>query len=280
MLLNPSPNSFRWWYTNQSAPATSPGTSVTPGASNAEGSATVLATGSNLANDVYGVLLIIQGGNTSAQSKNHLLDLGWDPAGGTSYTWVVNNLTCGGSGPGDRPYVVFLPLKIPAGSRVACRIQGNNATAGTVTVVAHFFGRPTNPETVWAGDYSETIGTITNSRGPLVTPGSSAGEGSWTSLGTTSQRLRHWTVGVQLDDSTTNTQCVYVDLAWGNGTNFEIIMENVPLWLPGTAEIQSMGIPWPNSYCDVPAGATIYCRLSTTLATPDSNYAVTAVGIG
>src|SRR5262245_10261809 len=107
------------------APASPPGASVTPGASNAEGSWVQLASAANIANDVYALALMVGNGATSGQSKPHLLDIGEDPAGGTSYTALLSNLACGGTeltsvlGGGIQFY---FPLFIKAGSSVAARI--------------------------------------------------------------------------------------------------------------------------------------------------------------
>lgn len=281
-MLAARPNVFRWWYATTSAPTGTPGVSVTPGASNAEGSATVLATSSNITEDCYGVWLYISGGNTSAQVKNHLLDIGVDPAGGTSYEWLVQNLGVGSSAsPSAGGRELFVPLFIPAGSQVAVRIQGNNATAGTVRVWAIFYGRPTRPEMVWAGTYSENLGTIATSCGPAVTPGTSGAEGSWVNIGTTTRRL-HWLyAGLQMNDSSTTAQMILMDVAINAGGTRQVIIEHWPLFLPGTAEvIQDPGISGRPILVDIPPGSNLDVRLSTSIATADGAYNVNLVGLG
>lgn len=284
-MLVASPNHFRWWYANQAVPVgATPGLSVTPGASDTEGADAVLATEAEITQDVYGILLSITDGSTSNQAKNHLLDLGWDPAGGTSYTYKVNNIVCGGSAVGGAARagrVLWLPVRIPAGSEVAVRIQGSNATAGTVRVCAVFFGRPTHPEMCWAGSYSETIGAITGSNGPTFTPGSSAAEGAWTSLGTTTRRLRYLLPSVQVNDASANAQMLLIDLAYDDGSGTKVIViEHLPLFNPGTVEQWGAEVWWPNAYCDIPPGAELFIRGSTSLATPDAAYNATVIGIG
>lgn len=285
-MLKPDPSRFQWQYSNATAPNSNPGTSVTPGASNAEGSATVIATGSNIAEDVYGVLLVVSQGSTATAIKNHLLDIGFDPAGGTSYDWIVENLGVGSSGgvSAGQARALWLPIFIPAGSQVAVRIQGNNATAGTVNVWATFFGRPSHPEQVWAATYSENIGTITTSAGPDLgtNVGQSAAEGTWVSIGTCSQRLRYLLPCVQMNDSSTNAQMIFLDVAVGTTGSNTSILQNLPVGLPGTSEI--MGSPLhavaPLLYCDIPAGSEICVRASTTLATRDNALNVNLVGLG
>lgn len=273
-----APNHFAWTY-QASMSGFTPGVSVTPGASNAEGAWTNIATSANIANDVYGIWLWIMAGNTSGQAKNHLLDLGVDQAGGTSYTAVISNLVCGQSSSAqDGGRAFYFPLFIKAGSSVAVRIQGSNATAGTVRVAAKFFGKPTHPENIRAGSFSETIGTITNSNGVSFTPGNTGTEGSWVSLGTTVKNLWWWQVGVQIDNAATSNLTYHIDLAYGDGTNKHMLLENHRLMCTGTAERIS-NLEDFNCYGEVPAGSTIYIR-GTCSGTSDTGFNGVAVGIG
>jgi hypothetical protein len=279
MIAGPIPNRFGWKYTNNNNPGTSPGTAVTPGATNAEGSWTAIASSANIANDVYGILLWVCGGATTANAKNHLLDIGVDPAGGTSYTERIANIVCGQSAAavaGGRYF--YFPLAIKAGSSVAARIQGSNGTAGTVRVVATFFGKPSKPELVRSGQYAETVGSITNSNGVSFTPGNSNAEGTWVSLGTTAKDLWWWQLCVQIDNGTTTSLGYHIDLAYGDGSNKHMIIENLWLGLAGTAEATASPLPFEGA-CFVPAGSTIYVR-GTCSGTAATGFNAVAVGIG
>lgn len=275
-------NSFLWHFSNYTTPSATPGTSVTPGASNAEGSWTQVATGANVAYDVCLLYIAIGGGNSTGAQKNHLLDIGVDPAGGTSYSAIISNIVCGQSQAVTTGWDEFVfPIQIKSGSSVAVRVQGSNATAGTVRVVADFFGRPTNPEMVPCGSFSETIGTISSSKGTSITPGNAA-EGSWTSLGTTAKDLWDWQIGVQVDNATITAQYTSVDLAYGDATNKEIILEDVAFGFYGTAEIKAStlrGRSMIQRTRYVPAGSTIYARARCSTA-PATGYNITAIGIG
>ena len=274
-------NRFNFVYSNYDAPSTTPGTSVTPGATNAEGSATVIATGSNISQDCYGVYLWINAGNTSAAQKNHLLDIGIDAAGGTSYTYVVNNIQCGQSAAALNGGIhIWLPLFIKAGSQVAVRIQGSNGTAGTVRVAAKFFGQPSHPHLVRAGVYSETIGTVSGSAGTSFTPGNSGAEGTWVSLGTTTRALWYVIPTINISNATTTSLAYHIDLAWGDGTNKVPIVTNMIMVLPGTAEqTTTLLLPPGDGYCDIPASATLYVR-GTCSGTAVTGFTCLAVGIG
>jgi hypothetical protein len=281
-VFTADPNQFLFRYTNAAAPATSPGTSVTPGATNAEGSATVIATGANIASDCYWLLLAIHGGNTTATSKMHLIDIGVDPAGGTSYQWLVQNLQCGSSSAFQAGAIwIPVPLFIKTGGQVAVRIQGLSGTAGTVIVLAKFLGKPTRPELCQHLTKSETLGTIASSCGTAVTPGTSAAEGAWTSIGTTGFQWRFAIPTLQMNDTSTAAATVFMDVAYGDASNKVMIAENLPVCLPGTAEVAQSNLLAliAEGWCDIPSGATIYVRLSTSIATAETcNVLVTGLG--
>lgn len=276
MALLKQLNSWAWNYTNAGAGSTTPGTSVTPGATNAEGSYTSIATGSNIAFDSHLLRLWVTGGSTAANAKEHLLDIGFDPAGGTSYSALLSNIICGNSAAavaGGRWYE--FPLYIPAGSQVAARIQGSNGTAGTVRVAAWFYGRARRPEMARSGSYSETIGTITNSSGPSFTPGN-ATDGSWSSIGTTTKELWAFQLCPSINNGTMSAHATNVDLAYGDGTNFEMIVEDLNMQMTTSEAITTQLV---TGYKAVPAGSTLYVRGNNSAA-PVSGYNAVAVGIG
>ncbi len=253
--------------------------SVTPGASNAEGSWTQVASAANVLHDVYWIEVVISGGTTSGAAKNHLLDIGIDNAGGSSYTAVINNIVCGQSGATSEGGVRYLfPFFIKAGSTIAARIQGSNGTAGTVAVQVKLRGRPANPQAMLVGQYAETVGTITNSNGVSLTPGTAA-FGSYVSLGVTVKPLWWWQVCAQFNSSTTATKQYYFELSWGDASNKRVILPWSRGYISGTAEnylhpLDAFG------YHYVPAGSTIYIRGGTVANATDSGCNAVAVGIG
>jgi hypothetical protein len=282
-LFNTGLSTYNFSYDNWGAnPATTYGTSVIPGASNAEGSWTQIASSANISEDVYWLYFQVHSGATAAGIKMHLLDIGVDPAGGASYTAVVSNFIVGCSpavtGAGNREYCI--PFFIKSGSSVAVRIQGSNATAGTVRVAARFWGKPSRPEVVPVGAYTETIGTITSSAGVTVTPGNAA-DGAYVSLGTTVKPLWWWQLGHQINNGTITAEYTYLELAWGDVTNKKTFFKVMHVGTTG----ETCGLALQTSllecaaYCEVPAGSTIYARARCSDA-PDTGYNVVALGVG
>lgn len=280
MLAMMGPATMVLVYDGYGAPSTTaPGVSVVPGATNAEGAWTSIATGSNIAFDCYWLLLWISGANTTANDKSQILDVGVDSAGGTNYQALLSNICCGDSGFSlDGGYFYYFPLLIKAGSQVAVRVQGSNGTAGTVRVAPQFWGRASNPCEIKVGRYSETIGSITNSGGQSFTPGTSGAEGTWQSLGTTTKSLWWWQLCPQISNGTITALQYAIDLAYGDANNKHFIVRRAQMFVTGTVEKVNFVHP-PNCYCDVPAGSTIYVRGSCS-GSPVTGLNATAVGIG
>jgi hypothetical protein len=215
-------------------------------------------------------------GNSSGAQRDYIIDIGVDPAGGTSYVAKINNILAHqASNAADGGRWFYFPIFIPAGATVGARAQGNGAN--TIRVHVRAYGRPSHPHLVRTGQYSETVG-VSGNGGTSVTPGNSAAEGSWTSIGTTTRPTWYWQLCAGFSGTATTSQMYYVDLAYGDGSGKVMIIENMPLFHPGTAERTGNPLVM-DGYCDVPAGATLYVRASAS-GTSDANFNALAVGIG
>ena len=264
-------------------PSATPGTSIVPGATNAEGSWTQVASSGNINFNVYGFYIQVHSGATSAAAKNHVLDIGIDTAGGTSYSAIISDLVVGDSpaltAAGNREF--FFPFYIPSGSSVAARVQGSSGTAGTIYVCIKFFGGLGSPEGIKVGSFSETIGTVNStSRAVSFTPGNAA-DGSWTSLGTTTKNLWWWQLGYQIDNATITAEYTYIDVAYGDASNKHIMFRE----MHGGTTTETAGLALQTcltpfgGYCPVPGGTTIYIRGRCNNA-PDTGYNGNVIGIG
>ena len=284
MLYVPKPNYFGFRFDNwDTNPGTTAGSTVTAGGSANTESATplVLASGANLDEDAVALQLFVCA-TSGTGSRQVLMDIGVDPAGGTDYKWVINNLVTGGApavtGTGSG-HKFLLPFYFKAGSAVACRIQCSQASI-TQDVMASFFGRPSYPEVVHVGQFSETLGTVTNSLGQSFTPGNAA-DGNWADLGATSRELWWWQLGYQVDNATITAEYVYVELAWGNAVTKHRIMRHMEGGTTSETNADVLGgnLSMYNAFCPVPAGANIYVRGRCNNA-PDTGYNALALGIG
>lgn len=284
MLARPRASATFWSYDNWGAnPSNSIGTSITPGASNALGSWTQLASAASISQEVVAMDVQIHASSASGLAKNQLLDIGIDPAGGTSYTAIISNFQMGAapalSAAGCREH--YFPIRIPAGASVAARIRGSNATAGTARIAVRFYGRPSNGPALPSGSYSETLGAVTaTSKGTDFTPGNAA-DGSWVDLGATSRDMWWWQIGYGIDNTTITAEYTYIEIAYGDASNKDSIFKV----MHGGTTAETCGLAaqtqliWHAAYCPVKAGDHIYIRGRCNNA-PDTGYHATVLGIG
>jgi len=240
-----------------SRPAASYGTAVTP-AVGSKGSWTQIF--SALANDTYGLLICINNNRTSASSRNSVLDVGIGAA--SSEILLIADIISGNANPytlGGLWY--YFPVAIPAGTRVAVRAQGTVTTSFRVYIQA--MQKPMNPSVLKKASYTETIG-MTAPQGTAITAGTGS-EGAWTLLGTTTRRLWFWQVGLQVSSADTAHQnaVVHVDLAEGDGTNFNFLLRDV-VFVTASSEGATLTPLTLASEVPVDPGTSIYARSQTS----------------
>lgn len=281
-LFVPYGQDFQWYYSNALATrpsVTSMGTSVTPGTAPTFGAWTQVATTANIANDVYGVAVCINNAATSATTRNILLDLGVDNAGGTNYLVKIPYLQGGNAttyGLGSSGIWYYFPLYINRGSSVAVRAMSNNTTAFNCLV--YFYGQPRRPDAIRAGSYVDAYGFNTsNAQGTAVTPGTT-NEGTWTQLGTTTSSYWWWQCGFNVNDTTMSANILHADLAVGNASFKKILFEN-QIWQTTAAEQTSCNINTANAYNNSATGDIVYGRLQCS-GTADTGNAMIAYGLG
>lgn len=262
-------------------PASMNGTLVTASATaNTKGSWVELLGSAALTADVYWVHVRLHTSFASTVSRMGLLDIGVDLAGGTSYTVRVADIIAGGlsdfSVTGGGAHFAF-PMYIPAGASIAARWQCSVGSA-TVRVDMTVYSMPGRPEATLRATSSQTLGTITNSLGTSVTPGTGA-DGSWVSLGTLSNPAWWFQVRVQIDNAAVGSRFEYLDLAYGDSTNKIIIARDEY----ATRTSETIGHYGQDSttqaFSPVPSGAEIYVRLRDA-TTPDSGWNVLAYAFG
>jgi hypothetical protein len=292
MLLGTG-NRFSWWASNQTAPPAAgalAGTTVTSNASlNVVGTTVTIM--SALAEDAYGVLIQFNGNVTSGSNRSALCNIFVDPAGGTSWTTLIPTLmadkagflSSGTAGVINGGVWYWFPLFIKAGSTLGANHQ-NAQPSQSLGIWVTVFGKPSNPASVRTGSYVRAFGADTaNSRGTVVVKGVSAAEGaSWTQIGSnTADSLWWWQFGLGCADSTLSQPCIFFDVAAGDGSNKDLILENLP-WTGTGQEAAFSPLQMVNNYRETPSGVGIYGRASIASATAldADNPNMMAYGVG
>lgn len=275
MLLTPG-NTFQWQVNNFGV-ATPAGTSVIPGVSNVMGSWTALLAAT--ARETYFAEVQITDNVSAGVTRDTLVDIGIDPAGGTSYVAVIPSLFASNASQVAGGIKYAFPLRIPAGATVAARAQVNNATALTLLVAIRLQGKPTRPALMAYGDRVQAVGVVAaSSRGTAVVPGNGS-KSAWVSLGALTYPAWWWQLGYGLDDSTMTARIHLVDIAAdNNGTTPKKLIEDVLLGNSGGEAITmnlSLGQGAP-----VVAGATLYGRALCGGAPDNGTYSIIAYGCG
>ncbi len=285
MLVLPARNRYCWSAQNQTGrPNAAMGVAVTPG-NNTKGSWVQMLSAATVANDVWFIVITINSNAVSAAARDLLVDIGVDPAGGTSYTAFIADLlgsNAAGYASGASGAWYAFPVRIPAGASIAARSSVNNATVGTHDVFVQVYGRPTRPDLQPSGKFVASYGAVAaNSRGTLITPGTTL-DGSWTEIGSNiAEPLWYFQIGQGLNDSTMTNAAIEYDLGFGTSTaNVEVIESGI-LGVTNSSEIMNMA-PWNNpvqAMRHVPAGYDLFIRAQSSAAI-DTNHSVMVYGVG
>lgn len=204
-------------------PTNNIGTSIAPG-ENTYGTYEEIVAGSLVSHDVYLIDVIIGTGAATAAARDILVTLGIDPDGGTSFSDFISHLmgsnaseyTTATSGGGVS---YRFPIFLRAGSSIAAKASVNNVSLSELRVAVVLYGKPSNPEAVWAGSFVQTFGaTPASSSGTALTPGEASG-GAWVELGTLDKTIRHWEAGIGFNTGTFTAGVMHCDLGIGDATD-------------------------------------------------------------
>lgn len=278
-LFCPAAGNFTWRYrTTDARPAAGIGTTVTASAStNTKGSWAELVDGALITQDVYWVEIQVTNATTAGFSRGMLLDIGIDESAGTSYTVIIPDLLVSHASTylvlGGGKWFCF-PLFIRAGSSIAARCQSSSGSQ-SCSVRMFLYGAPSNPEGTRVGYRVRAFGANTGtSRGTAVTAGTTS-EGSWTSLGTTSDNMIWWQLGADLDDTSVAAVTYAMDLSVGDASNKLMAIEEAYFALD-TSERMSINLHHGPRYST--SGDIVYARAQCS-GTLESNLSMAAYGV-
>lgn len=280
MLFIPG-NSWNFVASNVSAtrPAAAWGTVVTPGTGGTFGAWATAITAANKNTETFGILIHINNGSSSATTRNHLVDIGIDPAGGTTFTTVIPYLLGGHAAPvtiGGGIFYYF-PLYIPSGATIGVRAIGTVAT--TFNVAVNVYGKPRRPDSVQCGQKVVSFGqTTATATGTTVTAGTTA-DGAWTQLGTaTTFPIWWWQCGMTCVDTTMSANIHTMDISTGDATNKDIVLQDALSVFTAAEQISSYPAAIP-AFDRTATGSLVYGRVQCS-GTADSALSMMAYGLG
>ena len=262
-LFSPFGADFQFLYSNVSATrlAAAWGFSHTAGLAPAFSTYATLVSAANITTDIYGIELIFNNAFNAATTRNLLVNIGVDNAGGTTFVTKIPALMAGHAGSmilnGGINY--YFPLYIPAGSSIG--IQATGTTAFAFNTAVKLYGQPRRPDAIRVGSYVQNFGTTTTgAQGTAITLGTTA-EGAYTQVGAaTTRSYWWWQMGYSFVDTNVAVASVSFDMAAGSSiTVNKQLFQDALFFQDGTERIWN-SIPFAGFYNNVGVGENIYIR--------------------
>jgi hypothetical protein len=248
------------------------------GSNHTKGSDTAVM--SALANDVYGFMLCFTAGGTDATVRRQMIDLLIDPAGGTSWSILINNLYTNmpSLSAGMFGHRFYFPVFLPAGTTIGGRTQ-DAVGGGTVRISMRVFGQPTRPDLLKVGTKVQTLGASTTlTDGVTVVPGTSTMGSYSATLGTLTNDAWWWQLGIGSNDSTHGANLYMWDVAH-DATSKYLCMHGVEYGSSTSLETTGKGAYGETPpFRHAPAGTDVYVRARCS-GTPDSTFSAAVYAV-
>jgi hypothetical protein len=247
-------------------PATNFGTSCTPGNNTYSAYVSILA-GASVTDDVFGIAINFNTVGASATARDTICTIGFDAAGGSSFTDAIVDLLCSNAGlyqqsaGGVGGVWYYFPLFIKAGTSIGYKASQNNAAPAAMRCHVVLFCRPRRPELVWAGSYVDTFGsTPASSSGTAFTPGTTS-EGAYAQIGSSvasGKNYRYVEFGWGDNSSAQANNITHLDVAVGDATNKRIVVPNGRISSDAGEVVHKPS--GQGMYCNLAVGDLLYVR--------------------
>lgn len=233
---------------------------MTAGANASDGTAVSMI--SAVTHDVEYLVLGFMNFSSSGNNGSCMADVLIDPAGGTSWASLIDDLLIGETltvGAAAPPALYYhFPIWIKSGTSIGMRAKTKHTSNITGRIVCFAFGGNANPATWWCGQRVTGIGLdATNCIGTNHTPGTSGTFSSWTDFGSTlAARAGAFQFAVQ--GTNTNTAQAAGGYFWEFGIGGERIG---PTFLRDAHTVEAgWTMPPAPIFYDAPAGAQMQVR--------------------
>lgn len=214
----------------------------------------------------------------NATDSSALVDIGIDPAGGTSYTVVIPNILSGGAAPAANMIATrWFPVFIPKGSQIAARLQGLQVSDVARVGITVYGGDGLRLHRGEIQDY----GTNTADSGGVKMANAAVNtKGAWTQLGADTTR-RHSGLVVMASCATAtaaNQHFIDVGIDPAGGTTYSIVIPEFYVGTDGNETVFLSTHPSALVGIDIPAGAAIAARSQSTGSSTNDHVEVAAYG--
>ncbi len=259
-------------------PAVNVGTNFTANANNADGTAVSVL--SALAFDVHYLIIGIGGLSATSANGQALLDVLYDPAGGTAWSSLIDDLVCGftlvpSAGVNTIQQFYHFPIYIKSGTSLGVQartLHTSNIATGRVVMFA--YGNPSNPGMWWCGQKVESLGiNASTSSGTDVTPGNAVFS-SWATIGTSTANYGSVQFGLNGSDATSATLGVYWQIGYDSTQ-----LPGSPTFYnsTGTTEVSSKVGFGQIIWCNIVSGTIMQARAIANGAAETYNVAIYGV---
>lgn len=159
---------------------------------------------------------------------------------------------------------ILFPMPIPAGTRVAARMQANTGST-TLQITAHLLAASSGavPRATWATQYGVTTSAAT--QGTQVDPGGSAGtKGAYSEITASCNAIRWLLVQVGNQGNNAETRAAgNWDLAIGAGGSEQIVLPDIRFFVGQAANSK---LPrWMPFHLLIPSGTRLAIRAQTSI---------------
>lgn len=237
----------------------SQGVALNANANNVDSSPITVLTA--LGHDVHWLSFALGGFFSTSNDGQTLASLLVDPAGGTSWSSLIDYLTCGQTTFFANQGLIWynFPLFIKAGSSIGAMARTKHTANLAGRILMNAMGNPTRPEAWWCGQKVEALGIdAANSKGTTITPGLNGAAGTWTNVGSpTTARYGAIQLGINGSDATALTQAYHFEMGFGGqalpGSPKRVVIQST------NEASQHFNGAMP-VFCDVPAGTQMQAR--------------------
>jgi len=263
-------------------PSSTRGTLITPNQNDIATATWVSVLAAGSVTDI--VRRLVVNANTiavSAAARDGLVEVGFDPAGGSTYTHLAYLLMgpaaqhAGGAGGVTHDILCH----IPASSTIGIRGSVNSATLTGFRASVTAYGMPSPSHLFRPARQIQDIGIATASSGGVAVTAGEAANGAWTSIGTLDFNTFAWEFGVGINASAMSANGYDVDIGVGDaaGSNIRTVIRRGQVYSTAAEATTKAG---HLTIGRAKAGETVWARVQTgSSATPGGiNVAVTAMG--